>query len=237
VGGPCKLGTVGIPLSGLPVPHRYKLVIAIRGTPFENDWDIWVYPRQGSADKQPSAPLVVSELDGAASARLAEGGAVVLMIPPERVRPDPARGDVKLGFSSIFWNTAWTHGQAPHTLGILCDPRHPALASFPTEFCSNWQWWYPISHAVPMILDGAPESLRPVVQVIDDWFTNRKLALVFEARVGRGRLLVTSIDLESGSLDPVRRQLRASLLAYASGPKFNPRVAMTADAVRDLYRP
>ena len=33
------------------------------------------------------------------------------------------------GFSSIFWNTAWTHHQAPHTLGILCDPRGPAFAS------------------------------------------------------------------------------------------------------------
>ena len=35
------------------------------------------------------------------------------------------------GFSPIFWNTAWTNWQPPHTLGILCDPKHPALAVVP----------------------------------------------------------------------------------------------------------
>jgi hypothetical protein len=41
--------------------------------------------------------------------------------------------NVPPGFSSIFWNTAWTSQQPPHTLGILCDPRHPALKYFPLE--------------------------------------------------------------------------------------------------------
>ena len=52
------------------------------------------------------------------------------------------------------------------------------------------------------------------MQVIDDWFTARKLGLAFEARVNGGRLLVTSIDLER-DLDTniVARQFRASLLA------------------------
>ena len=49
-----------------------------------------------------------------------------------------------------------------------------------------------------MILDDLPRELRPTVQVIDDWVTNRKLGLVFEARVGSGKLLVCSIDLEHG---------------------------------------
>src|SRR5690606_34382969 len=136
---------------------------------------------------------------------LSDGGTVWLAIPPARVAPDPQRGPIALGFSSIFWNTAWTNGQAPHTLGILCDPSHPALAQFPTESHSNWQWWYPISDAAPMLLDTWPRELRPIVQVVDDWFTNRKLGLVCEARVGGGRILVTSIDLNDAVLDPVRR--------------------------------
>jgi len=157
------------------------------------------------------------------------------MIPPDSVRPDPARGKIALGFSSIFWNTAWTHGQAPHTLGILCNPREPAFATFPTDGYTNWQWWYPIKHASVMILDGLPAELHPTVQVVDDWFTNRKLALVFEARVGRGRLLVTSIDLEGPGLDPVRLQLRSSLLNYASSSRFNPAVTLTGAQVQSLY--
>jgi hypothetical protein len=112
--------------------------------------------------------------------------------------------------------------------------RHPALANFPTESYSNWQWWYPVTHASAMILDQLPAELHPIVQVIDDWVTNRKLALVFEARIGKGRLIVTSIDLDSEQLDPVRRQLRASLLAYTTSPRFAPTVPVSIEQVRSL---
>ena len=159
---------------------------------------------------------------------------MLLAIPPARVRNDD-RLPVKLGFSSIFWNTAWTSRQAPHTLGVLVDPAHPAFAGFPTEDHSNWQWRYLVSRAGAMILDGLPQELRPTVQVIDDWFTNRRLGLVFEARVGRGRLLVTSIDLER-DLDGnvVARQMRHSLLRYAASDRFVPKVEVSLDAVRAL---
>ena len=229
------LGHIEVALAAVPAPARYRLVIALEGTPFENDWDVWVYPPAARvATAPPAGVTLTSAWDAAAQAALQNGGIVWLMLSPDRVRPDPQRGPVALGFSSIFWNTAWTNGQAPHTLGILCDPKHPALAAFPTDAHSNWQWWYPIKHAAAMILDGLPAELRPTVQVVDDWFTNRKLALVFEARVGQGKLLVTGIDLNDAGLDPVRRQLRASLLAYMASPRFDPSVAVTADQVRGL---
>jgi hypothetical protein len=86
-----------------------------------------------------------------------------------------------------------------------------------------------------MILDAFPRELTPTVQVIDDWFTNRKLALVFEARVGKGRLLVTSINITDTVLDPVRRQLRASLLAHVASPAFQPPVSVTKRQIQSLF--
>jgi hypothetical protein len=235
LGNALALGRVDLPLRDVAAPARYRLVVSIEGTPFQNDWDIWVYPAAGRVPTEaPPGIVIAHSLDDATRARLEAGATVVLMLPPGDVRPDPRRGKIALGFSSIFWNTAWTKGQAPHTLGILCDPSHPALASFPTDFHSNWQWWYPVSHASAMILDGQPAELQPIVQVIDDWTTNRKLALVFEAKVGAGRLLVTSIDLDGPDLDPVRRQLRSSLLRYAAAPSFNPAVELTVEQVRRL---
>ena len=236
VGNGNALGRVEIPLESVPAPARYKLVVSLDHPSVSNDWDVWVYPAPSAAIPTPTSVTLTSSFDAATEATLVAGGTVLLTIPPERVQPDVTRGPIALGFSSIFWNTAWTHGQAPHTLGILCNPKHPALASFPTDAFSNWQWWYPLTHAAPMILDGLPASLRPTVQVIDDWVTNRRLALVFEARIGRGRLLVTSIDL-SGDLDPVRRQLRTSLLAYAAGPKFAPTTEINTDEIRTLIKP
>ena len=39
-----------------------------------------------------------------------------------------------------------------------------------------------------MVLDRFPTKLRPIVQPIDDWNTNRKLGLLFECRLGHGRI-------------------------------------------------
>ncbi len=233
VGNSNALGRVSIALRDLAAPARYKLVVSLERTEFENDWDVWIYPHAVQAAPLSGDVVIAHELDPVAEEKLAAGGTVVLMVSPQRVRPDPKKGKIGLGFSSIFWNTAWTHGQAPHTLGLLCDPQNPALAEFPTDGYSNWQWWYVVTHAAPMILDDLSPSLRPSVQVIDDWFTNRRLALVFEARLGPGRLLVTSIDL-SGELDPVRRQLLTSLLDYAGSRRFNPATPVTAEQVKAL---
>ena len=235
VGNGVALGRVAIPTAGLRAPARYRLAVALAGTPFENDWDLWLYPPRVAAGV-PAGVSLVSALDDAALSTLDGGGRVVLLVPPDRVRGD-ALGKVELGFSSIFWNTAWTGRQAPHTLGILCDPAHPALAGFPTEGHSDWQWWYLLSRAGAMILDGLPPALRPTVQVIDDWVTSRRLGLVFEARLGKGRLLVTSLDLGGDlSANPVARQMRHSLLRYAAGPRFEPAVEVTAEQVRALVQ-
>jgi len=76
-----------------------------------------------------------------------------------------------------------------------------------------------------------------MVQVIDDWVTARKLALIFEARVGPGKLLACSCDLVS-ALDqrPVARQMRHSLLTYMADARFEPKNTMTIRQLTDLLR-
>ena len=236
VGNAIALGSVRIALKDIPAPACYKLVVGLEGTEFENDWDVWVYPPQ--VDTQtPQGVTVVDDLNAEAQAALDAGGKVLLLIPPRNVRGDKL-GRVAIGFSSIFWNTAWTHRQPPHTLGILCDPQHPALADFPTEFCSNWQWWYLVSRAGAMLLDDLPPQLRPTVQVIDDWVTARRLGLVFEAKLGKGRLLVCSLDLRRDlDVNPVARQMLHSLLHYMAGERFQPELQVTAAQIRGLMAP
>jgi len=249
VGNGTALGQVSLDLRSVSAPARYKLVVGVGQPPsgslprrsdlpvFENDWDIWVY--MPKVDTEPPAGVtVVEDLDSQALAALESGGKVLLLIPPNRVRNTQSH-KVMLGFSSIFWNTAWTRRQPPTTLGILCDPKHPALAGFPTDFHSNWQWWYLVSRAGAMILDDLPNDLQPTVRVIDDWVTNHKLGLVFEAKVGKGKLVVCSIDLKHDlDSNPVARQLRASLLNYMASKRFNPEATVSKeDLERLLARP
>ncbi|HNS19636.1 MAG TPA: discoidin domain-containing protein [Sedimentisphaerales bacterium] len=199
-----------------------------------NDWDIWVFPKN-EPDQPASDILIATELSDEAIRRLDAGGKVLLLPPPQTIKNDE-KHPVQMGFSSIFWNTVWTNWQAPHTLGVLCDPAHPALGQFPTEDHSNWQWWELMHGAAPFLLTEH-RDIKPIVQVIDDWVTARKLAVVFEARVGGGRLLACSCDL-TNDLDkrPVARQMRRSLLAYMAGGDFLPQFSMTIAQVADLFR-
>lgn len=236
IGNGIALGKISASLREVPAPARYKLVVSIgsnsaQAPTFENDWDVWVYGPHVSTEP-PAGVALLDDLDERAVAALKAGGKALLFVRPDRVKGD-SLGPVALGFSSIFWNTAWTHRQPPHTLGILCDPKAPALAEFPTDYHSNWQWWYLVSHAGAMILDGLPNDLRPTVQVVDDWVTNRKLGLVFEAKVGAGKLVVCSIDLRSEQ-NPVARQMLHSLLSYMGGNRFNPTVTLKPEQIRGL---
>ena len=90
----------------------------------------------------------------------------------------------------------------------------------------------------PLRLDGLPAATRPIGQVIDDWFTARKLGLVFAARAGRGRLVVCSIDLTDAAGDnPVARQLRTSLLRSMAGNRFAPSVDVSIASLAQLMTP
>ncbi len=229
-----SLGHVSVDLKNAPAPGKYQLVVGLAGTKFQNDWDVWVYPSQLPAG--PRGILVTSKFDDAARRCLQNGGRVLLTIPGKEVRnykTDP----VKLGFSSIFWNTAWTGRQAPTTLGILCDPKNPALAQFPTDYYSNWQWWYLIHRAGALRLDLLPKGVKPIVRVIDDWVTAHPLALVLEGRVGAGKIVVCGFDLTHDADDPVSRQMRASLLDYMNSKKFAPEARLTADEISNLIVP
>jgi hypothetical protein len=226
-GGVAPVGAVRWPLAEVAAPARYRLTVTLGGSGVENDWEFWVFPA-ATAVEVPPGVMVSSRLGDTEWLHLGQGGRLLLLPAPAEV-PTP----VQIGFSPIYWNTAWTINQAPHTLGLLCDPAHPALAQFPTESHSNWQWWDLIRHGAAMVLDGLPRNLRPIVQPIDDWHHNRRLGLVFEAKVNGGRVLVCSADLRTDLAQrPAARQFLRSLLAYMASEKFAPEVELTPHAVK-----
>jgi hypothetical protein len=228
------LGEIQAKLPDNAKAQKLNLEVAIHGTEAANDWDLWVFPKDVSTEPADDI-LITRELNEAALDRLHQGGKVLFLPSPQAIRNDEHHPLV-MGFSSIFWNTVWTNWQPPHTLGILCDPSHPALEQFPTEYHSNWQWWELIHQAAPFIVT-AHRGLHPVVQVIDDWVTARRLALIFEARVGKGKLLACGCDLVT-DLDkrPVARQMRHSLLAYMADARFDPKFDLTPPQLQDLLK-
>ena len=232
IGNCIPLGTISHIFSVKNQPGKLTFTISVNE--FSNSWDLWVYPEnitEISGDVK-----VFEKLDKSTIQYLENGGKVLLSLGQGKVS-DEMGGKVGLGFSSIFWNTAWTHNQKPHTLGILCNPDHPALKEFPTEFHSNWQWQDAMSHADAIQLDALPNELKPIVRIIDDWVTNRSLALIFEAKVGKGKIMVCGTDLTNNlETRPEARQLKRSLLAYMNGNQFNPAIELSENQLKSILK-
>lgn len=223
------LGQIAIALKSLAVPAKYNLCAGIEQTDFSNNWDFWVYPGKLQV-AEPEQVHIVAAMDDAAQ-RLLANGAKVLLMPDAKSVQSPC----KIGFSSMFWNVTFTEYQAPHTLGILCDPGHPVFNDFPTDYHSNWQWWDIIRQSTAIVIDRLDPQIRPLIQPIDNWFDARRLSLLYEARVGNGRLAVCTMDLKNDLANrPAARQLRYSLLRYLASDRFNPSVSATVAEVQSL---
>jgi hypothetical protein len=231
IGNCIPVGTFSFDLSGILKAQKFSFEVSIKNTPFKNRWDFWVYPSQKEVDK--SNVMITDKLDKNAEETLKKGGSVLLLTYGKVAQDKGAR--IAIGFSSIFWNTAWTNNQAPHTLGILCDPKHPLFREFPTEFHSNWQWWDPVTHSQAMIINDLPVNLKPLIQPIDTWFENRRLALAFESRTGGGKLMVCSIDLKDISYERLAsKQLLVSLMKYMNSQSFDPQIEVNIRKISEL---
>jgi len=222
--------------ASLAKARQLTLVISIEGTPYRNRYPVWVFPSR--IDTTVPEGVLVSRVfsDPATRDHLAKGGRVLLLPEPGKV----ARG-VQGQFQSEFWSPMFAQGarrggkqEPPGTLGLLCDPAHPALAGFPTSFHSDWQWWRLVRNARPIIFDGAPDGFRPLVQMIDNFDRNHKLGLLAETKVGPGKMLISAIDLPALQDQPEGRQMMRSLLDYTASDAFAPQHEISAELLGKL---
>ena len=182
----------------------------ISGTPYKNRWKIWVYPGVEAA----VSDVTYTRSFATAKKELSEGKKVLFNPDFKQLKGVTGR------FVPVFWSPVHFPDQ-PSTMGILCDPAHRALADFPTESHTNWQWWDLNINSKALILDDL--EIDPIVRVIDNFVTNRSLGNIFEVKVGEGKLLLTSIDLANDLENRiVARQMKSSLMTYMNGPGFDP---------------
>ena len=223
VGSLTTLGEIEVALDRQQAPAQLTLELRLDGTPFANDWDLWVFPSESPAPAP--ANVLVTEQPTEAWDALARGGRVLLLAHK--------LGSPKYAaWMPLFWSARFFPGQDRDTLGAFVQSRHPALAGFPTANHLDWQWWELCQGARGFVLDDQPAGYRPIVQPVSDYHFNHKLGSLFElATAEGGRLLVSGYNLDHG---PAARQLRHSLLAYAGSDAFRPQTPLTRAAFGKL---
>jgi hypothetical protein len=251
-------GVQELPATTLELPrleHARKLNLRARLTDangtVENDWGLWVFPRPRGLPEMPLAAVMVAGFDpirtvcpGAvdlkdgpvpSSARvvattrwddditgfLAAGGRVLLLdaesaFPVERTN---------------FRLSSWDGGGPS---GTIVDIRHPALQGIPSDGWCDLQFYRLIQGSKSVLLTPLAERIEPIVRCIDRPTRLAERAYLFEARVGKGQLLVSGFDFGGAiaSGDPAATYLLDQLLRYAIGPDFHPGASIPLGALK-----
>ena len=207
-------GTVRFPLDGIRKPSKLTLSVAVAGK-LKNEWNFWVYPTDSieTTENDVLQDIYVSDaLDTQALDVLKKGGKVLLTVA----------GKTGQGRS--------------HTLGAYIEQSHPLFKyDFPTDTWANRNWDELLDDAQPMDLTALPKDYQSPVQPIDQPETCRKLGMLVEANVLKGRLLMTTMDITDGLEHRlVARQLRKAILAYMQSDDFKPSVTLGPETVKAL---
>ena len=231
IGGQIEVGSITCSLNKIVAPEQLTLKVGIANTDVINSWHVWVYPAEQKAMLR--QPFITHDVN-AAIARLNQG-MDVLLLSYGRVTPEKG-GNIVVAFTPVFWNTAWNNNP-PHTLGFQCDPSHPAFAAFPNEGHSDFQWKDLATKCNAMMMEDFPHEFRPLVYIIDTWFENRKLGMLFEGKVGKGKLMVCSADIETDlSTRLSAAQFKQSILEYMTSEKFDPQNEIDVQILKKIIR-
>lgn len=219
-----NVGRFEVPLQSIQQAKKLTVHINLKGTSYENHWNIWVYPKENQIDFADVS--YTRELDEAL--RLLQAGKKVLLNPDWKKITG-----IEGKFVPVFWSPVHFPKQAG-TMGLLCDPKHPVFADFPTAGHTDWQWWDLQIKSTTMLMDQIKGG-EILVEMIDNFANNRKLASLFEGTVGNGKLMVASFDLAT-DLDqrPVANQMLQSILAYMNSSKFAPKVIENPEVLQQI---
>nr|WP_288833928.1 sugar-binding domain-containing protein [uncultured Flavobacterium sp.] len=205
---------------------KLTVKVNLKGTSYKNQWNIWVYPQQQTIDY--GKVVYTRNLDEAY--KLLNAGKKVLLNPDWK----KIKG-IEGKFVPVFWSPVHFPKQAG-TMGVLCNPSHKALDHFPTDMNTDWQWWDLNVNSTTLIMDSVVGG-NPIVEMVDNFANNRKLASLFEGSVGTGKLMIASFDLSTDlEKRPVAKQMLISILDYMNNSSFNPDTIKNPDALKLILK-
>lgn len=238
-----KLGEVSFIIPETSAPQKIKFVLEIErvrsaddnylSPDTSNSYELWAYPEStedfsviGKSVKNNSVVYITESLDE--TKKLLEAGEKVIYLPNE------LKESIQGFYCTDFWcypmfrSISESMGKAVPvgTMGLLIDNSHPALSGFASDDYSTPQWYHIVTHAECAVLDDTPEGFVPIVQMIDNFERNHKLGLLYEAKVGEGRLIVCTSRLSELSERAEVQAFVKSILDYAHSENFEPQFVL-----------
>lgn len=211
VGGRGLIGPWTGSIAAPPLTTPRRLTLAARAGDVRNSWSVWIFPKPPPLPT--SGVLLRSQLTARVLDRLSDGAAV-LITDDFGVFPT-----VTMSFKPAWWKG----GANDSCYGNLFLD-HPALRGFPADGYGDLEAFSMLDARPVVLLDQVPGHIEPILWSLDlPWRMERK-AYLFEAKVAKGRLLFSTLNLSRAlrDADPAAAWMYSELARYAAGPDFRP---------------
>ena len=235
------VGEVSMPLTDDMAGQKFTLMFG------KNFWPFWVFGKAQrlGEDASPYQTLETSSFDAAITA-LANGGKVLYT--------GPSAHSAKSHFKPVYWSTGHFRSANAEfsTLGYYVRADHPALRGFPTEDWADWQWYNLVEEGVKygiadLVGSRVPRDrgragraslpcIDPIVMPVPDLHYSTPMGMLFELKVGEGRLMVCGLNLSDNTLPEVCA-IRKSILSYMESKDFNPAVSVEVEKFKEAFAP
>lgn len=233
-------GAIRAELNGISHAKRLTLTLELAQVPDKgsapyatgvNTYPVWVYP-ENAEEQAGTGETAVYRYAGADAVRDLEAGKKVLIISRGTKEALPKSRAVT--FRPDFWSPMFHSADGDgYVLGCCIDADHPVFRDFPTGVFADWQWYDMTEGSRSILLDDAPDGLKPIVQAIPTIDLGERLGTLFEARAGSGRLMVCSLDL-IGCSSPAAAQLLYSIKKYMDSDEFEPAAELELDFIQEI---
>ena len=199
----------------------------------DNSYELEVFPKQDFPALTAKGVCVAGDWDAAKKAL--EMGEKVLYLPNE------VKEKIEGFYCTDFWcypmfrsiSESMEKPVPVGTMGLRIENLHPALEGFGSEPWSTPQWYDIVTHADCAVLDDT--SIRPIVQMIDNFERNHRLGILFECKVGSGSLLVCTARLSEIADRPEAAQFAKCILSYAASADFAPEQDAEPDVLGRIF--
>ena len=230
------VGEVALPLAKEMAGKKFMLRFG------KNSWPFWVFEATGEmpvaqvgesnscSATTGKTPVIETSVFDEAVAALAKGGRVLYT--------GSSTSCVKSNFKPVYWSTGHfkrAKGELS-SLGYMVRDGHPALRGFPTEDWADWQWYNLVEGGFKHGIDMLPAGCGHIVQPVPDLHYSTSIGMLFELKVGEGRLMVCGLNL-SDRKKPEVNAVRSSIISYMESGDFNPSAQIELEKFSDAFGP
>lgn len=203
-----------VPENGLPAQLTLTAELSGENALCSNRWKLYAFPRvEDRADHTAGKALICNGCSIEQLQAYMSQGKRVLIFGTEPFASSPATFQLSIA--------GRTNG---HLATVIA--KHPLTDKLPHEgFCGK-QFENMLNGANAVILDGAPGVHNPIIDIAASYKNAKKEALLFEYRIGDGRLLVCGLKLAEN--DPAASWLKSRIIAYVNSDDFAPSACLTA---------